>query len=248
VTIAMLMQHRAGFAKTAPPPIWERLENGPETKKGVGFRKYSNTSASMFQNMPTFFDPHTAHFVEETLKAVKESVYDPEISKQAKLIYQAYVQENIWKPLGIKALCNDTNFARKNYAMYYKSPEDEKGKLVQPDPENPKCAPGGWILAALAMSKFAHALTATDAIISPENYALMANTADTSQRLGWASVHPFADGTGFSHNGSRWNGKAKGQMTVFPNGLTAVGVANSKPPQGVSFRKLFNQAYEAALS
>lgn len=249
VTIGMLMQHRAGFAKTQPAPIWERLKNGPETDEGVGTRHYSNTSASMFQSMPFFFDPTFAQQGEEQLENRPTDDYNSLIDIHGKNIYQKYVQENIWQPLGITARCNDADFPRKNYAMFYASPSDTNGKKVEPDPEDPKCAPGGWVLSPLAMGQFVHALTATNKIISAANYALMGNTASTSQRLGWASVYTFPNGTGFSHNGARWNGMAKAEMIVFPNGFTAVAASNSKPPENsTSFNSLFRQAYEAALT
>jgi hypothetical protein len=97
------------------------------------------------------------------------------------------------------------------------------------------------------MGKFAHALSQTETLISSETYDLMANTDDPDHRKGWQGHQELADGHLFSHNGIRWNGKAKGQMTVFPNGFVAVGAINSKSgSSGPGIGDLFVDAYEAA--
>ena len=250
VTIRHLLEHRAGFKKTAPGTIWERLFSGPETEQGVGPRKYSNTSASLFQSMPFFLNGSQAQAVELECDGLSDAEYNKELDFNSKLIYQNYVQKHIWQPLDIRAKCNDTNFPQKNYAMFYESTAQKTGKKVTPDPDNPKCAPGGWVLSPLAMGRFVHALTGTNLIISQEAYAQMVNIEQPEHRLGWASSHQFSDGRGFSHNGSRWKGKAKGQMMVFPNGFTAVGAANSKPPEDCqcSLKEAFREAYEAAIN
>ncbi len=246
VEVWHLLEHRAGFEKTAPPPIWERLPALPEREEGIGVRHYSNTSATTFQAMPYFFDPDLAESAEAVYGQHDDDTYNDIMYYVGKVAYHDYVQKHLLEPLGISAQCNKSVFPDGNWSKYYKNPSTELGSMVDLTLWEQPCAAGGWMISTMAMGKFAHALSQTEQLISSETYDEMANTSEPGHRKGWASHHELDDGHAFSHNGSRWNGKAKGQMIVFPNGFVAVGASNSKPGDGPSLRKLFIQAYEQA--
>lgn len=247
VTIRQLLQHRAGFQHSAPTvdgrelSLHERLARRPELT--VGQRSYANASFAVFQYMGSFFQLGHWEEIEDGYQP-GEITYDDYIHVFGASVYKDTIKRRILEPLGIKASCNDIDYAGSNYAHYYTSPAAKTGKHLTPQ-EFPGCSVGGLVMSALDMGTFLHALVHSNDLISRESYALMARPG--ADRLVWATTGQTTDGRFYSHNGARF-GKLKAQIIAFPNGLTAVAVVNSTAPEGArSLGDVLKRAYEKGL-
>lgn len=124
--------------------------------------------------------------------------------------------------------CNEPAHAGANFARFYGTATTKNGDLLN-SVDKPGCSTGGTVMSPLDMAKFVHA-----------NYLdEMAVPADT--RLGWDYARPVSGGWLYGKNGARNfdsggsipgnpGGSSFSEIVIFPNGMTALITANSKPP------------------
>ena len=228
LTIGNLVQHRGGFDQNAPEvdgrelTARERLAQDPPERRIAGSRKYSNMSYTLFDYMPTFLRGRAD--IDEPSASLSDDDYDAEYRKQGARSNEKYYRDQIFMPIGVAMSCNHAEHAGSNYEQNYNGPND------------PGCAVGGAILSSEGMMKFLRVVSGSTTIVNHETWALMARPG--IERYCWPQTPDvprdmslpgeFNHGLTFGHNGSRWGGKAKAQVYVFPNGMSAVAIANSK--------------------
>jgi len=264
VTVRNLLQHRGGFAKSGKT-LWEhkftvreRYRLGAETyivhaeniAKGsskklpvpVEVRSYANTSFALWNVSTASLTPAKWRTVEEGFQP-GEITYDSYLRVHAYRLYRDMVSSVLFEPVGVTGGCNvytDTTHAAFTYAD-----RDTRNGVDRADPGRP-CAIGGWFMSTRALSKVIHRVVATREVID-ENHDKMFVANKT--RLVFASNLPVSDGRAVAHNGSRWNGVAKAEVIVFPNGYVAAAIANSKAAgEGPGLRDALVEAYNAAMA
>lgn len=232
-----------------------RLKREPEREIG-GSRGYSNESFSIFHYMGRFFRAGRWDEIEAAY-APGEIDYDSYVFGHGVAIYQNTVQKRIYKPLGIKARCNEVDFDDDNYALFYNSPDSAKGYFLNPQDKS-GCATGGVVMSARDMGKFLHALTHTDQIVSQENHANLL-AVSTDELCGWNGSNEMADGglafhkagartmNGTSIPGNTRTGKVGATIIAYPNGMSAVLVHNSGSGADKKRRAMLADAYSAGL-
>jgi CubicO group peptidase (beta-lactamase class C family) len=260
VTIGQLIQHRSGFKRNAPTvggkklSVRQRLAQDPPEREIGGSRKYSNINFALFDWMPKFLR-RTAS-IQEPPASASDTEYDEDYRAQGARSHERHLRDQIFEPLGIEMSCNHAEHAGNSYARNYIGPNATgQGYLVNRKDE-PGCAVGGLILSPAGMLAFLYALSRTDQIVNRDTWALMARPGD--ERYGWPQVvqvrqdrslgGQYNHGLAFGHDGSRWGGKAKGQVYIFPNGMSAVAVVNSKGSAGApSLSDVLLEAYDALI-
>jgi CubicO group peptidase (beta-lactamase class C family) len=260
LTIGNLVQHRGGFDKNAPEvdgrelTVRERLAQDPPEHRIAGSRKYSNMSYTLFDYMPTFLRGRAD--IDEPSASLSDDDYDAEYQKQGTRSNEKYYRDQIVTPIGVAMSCNHAEHAGSNYARNYNGPNvTGEGKLVNQTDE-PGCAVGGAILSPEGMLKFLRVVSGASTIVNRETWKLMARPG--KERYGWPQTPDVPrdislpgelnHGLAFGHNGSRWGGKAKAQVYVFPNDMSAVAIANSKGSENAtSLSDVLLDAYKQLL-
>ena len=101
-------------------------------------------------------------------------------------------------------------------------------------------------MSTRALSKVIHRVVATREVID-QNHDEMFRTNDL--RIVFATKRGLPDGSGFSHNGSRFNGTAEAEVIVFPNGMVAAAIANSnRTGTGTKLINVLADGYRAGLA
>ncbi|MEM9046531.1 MAG: serine hydrolase [Pseudomonadota bacterium] len=259
VTISHLLSYRSGLANNPPPGVNRRdlaarLAQPPA--RPVGRRTYNNIEFALLLYMGRFFREGYWDSIEQSYQP-GEIDYDSYVYAHGLSIYTDVVQGRILTPLNINASCNDSRHSGQNYALFYSNRDQEKGFLLTPSDAS-GCSTGGVIMNAKHMSKFLHALSQTENLISAENYDTL--LAPDSERLhGWNGAREVEDGLavhkaggrrlgGNSIPGNSATGRAGANIMAFPNGMTAVVVINSGRTSGTkSLRDVLIDAYNAGL-
>lgn len=263
VTLKHLLQHKGGFAKSAKT-LWnhkysyqERLRLGAESyivaaqniaknenkkiPEPITTRSYSNTSFALWNASTASLTPKKWANVEAGYDGT-EITYDSYIRPHAYRLYKDMVQKVLFDPINVTGGCN-TYTESDNYAMNYNSPDGEYGKNHS-EPGRP-CAIGGWFLSSRALSKAVHHIVSTRKVVNQHHEEMFLNN---NNRLVFASRSNLPDGSAFSHNGSRFNGTAKAEVIVFPNGMVAAAIANSnKKGDSSGLLSAVLEGYKAAL-
>jgi hypothetical protein len=173
----------------------------------------------------------------------REITYDSYISVHAGRLYREGVERQLLAPAGVTGGCNE-HVNDLHRAFVYDDPDDKRGVNLS-DPGKP-CAVGGWFMSTRALSAAVHRLVSTREVID-ENHDLM--FADASERLVFFDGKNVTGGRAVWHGGSRQNRAARAEVMVFPNGMVAAVIVNSRSVgQGPALDTMLLDAYEASLS
>ena len=256
VTIAHLLQHRAGFAYSGEGKhARQRLKDGVELPTGVGKREYSNASMGIFHFiLAKLVDPELMRRREAELRGESDATYDRLIQDTTAAVYVDYVQRRLLRPLGIEASCNPTDFPKGAYSIAYVRPSgttlSTAGVLTADNSRN--CAAGGWIMSIKEMMSFLHHLHHTDRLLQRGYYNFMVSPGTPKSAFGWGYTEDTKGGISWTHNGAFNLTGGQGtyaQVIVYPNGYIAAFVANSLEPSGGyvldSLEKAFNSSLRA---
>jgi CubicO group peptidase (beta-lactamase class C family) len=232
VTIAHLLQHRAGFGDS-DDHARTRLRNGVELPTGVGARIYSNSSMGIFHFiLAKLVEPELMRRREAELRDASDAAYDRLIQDTTAAVYVDYVQKRLLRPLGIEASCNPTAFPKGDYSIAHVRPSgttlDTAGVLTGDNSRN--CAAGGWIMSIKEMMTFLHHLHHTDRLLQRDYYGFMQGWGTPDAAFGWGFTNAARGGVAWWHNGALLFGGGQGthaEVIVFPNGYIAALVANS---------------------
>ncbi|MCO7225496.1 serine hydrolase [Pleionea sp. CnH1-48] len=249
VTLAMLLQHKAGFRHSGcGRPLRDRLKegdavngcSGSNPRPSVGTKQYSNTGPGIFYVILAYMTrPDFMHTIDFGYQNHSDAVYDSVIQGYTASIYNDYVEDNVLAPVGVSATCNMADNAGGNYTLWYSSANDSSGSM--PSDQSGHCSSGGWIMSSNEMTRVLSRLGNSEDILSRESYKLMESSWEDS--LGWWRVGPNQR-PHFSHNGA-W-GSTRSQVYSLQGGYTATLVTNSPPANGVSLGGLLMDAYENA--
>lgn len=256
VEIRDLLSHRSGFAGSSPLSLRERV-NEESLEKTLSSRIYSNANFAIFHHMGRFFRESYFDNLEASFLP-GEIPLDDYLKVTSINIYKTAFQNRIANKIGINFSCNTSDYAGNNYSRYYRGPNTEQGFFLNPY-DYTGCATGGIVMSPRDMAKFLYALTRTDDIIRKTNYQNEMAIASI-QRLGWDYADIVVGGRMFGKNGIRRlsggvymvgnpSGNSRAEIVAFPNGMSALIVANSPRPNGApTFRQILRNAYNANVT
>jgi len=257
VTIADLLQHKAGFRRSGGGEhVASRLSKGRELNTPPGTRAYSNSSMGIFHFIYAryaFRAPY--HETEVEFQNAPLDRYNAEIQKQTSKYFNIGLYNTIFRPLRISATCNPRAarfpegrpeyFPFHDVALSYESVRDNRGRLQSGTTLN--CASGGVYMSAKDLARVMTALD--DAGFLPRAHRdRMIHGAAADTLFGFWALGGATGGRSFAHNGLRSNGlgdTSVAQVVRFASGAHAVFVANS-PWTGVDVSGTLVAAYNAA--
>jgi CubicO group peptidase (beta-lactamase class C family) len=258
VTIADLLQHKAGFRKSGGGEhISIRLSKGRELNTPVGSRRYSNSSMGIFHFIYAkyaFRSPY--HQTEVKFQNSPIDTYNREIQKRTSHFYNIGLYNEIFLPLEISATCKPKEprfppgrskyFPFHNLARSYASVTDSRGRLLPDNTLN--CASGGLYLSTKDLAKFMTAL-GDPKFLDRRHRDRMINNGDANDLFGFWETSGAVGGRSFTHNGMRNDGGGGDESIAwvvrFPTGAHAVFTANS-PTGGVNVIATLIGAYNDA--
>jgi hypothetical protein len=254
VTIAELLQHKAGFQKTGNAHISTRLSRPRELATSPGTRKYSNTSMGIFHFIFSKWGLyHSWELNEVEIEHRNSSIntYNEAVQTATSRNFNVHgLYQMILKPLEIQASADPANGqwpdGMPNYFPYgtpartYASRADRTGNLLSNDTRN--SAAGSLYISAKNLAKFISNVK-VGSFLNSEQRNLMMNDGLEEDLYGFSSA-PCKGGFCFKHNGFREGSHS--DVMVFPNRFSAVFVANS-PDSGRNAQSVMISAYNTAL-
>lgn len=255
VTVAELLQHKAGFQKTGDDHIAIRLSRPRELNTPPGTRTYSNTSMGMFHFIFSKWGLYYSFELNEAEIEHRDSgieTYNEAIQAATSRNYNVDgLYEMILRPLAIQASADPGNgqwpvgmpefFPYGTPARTYSSRTDNTGELL--DDGSLHAAAGGLYISAKNLATFISSVN-SGPFLTSEQRNLMINSGPEDDLIGfWA--RPGEGGRCFTHNGARSGSHA--DVVIFPNRFSAVFVANS-PDDSVGPQQVLISAYGAAHS
>lgn len=269
VTLRQLIGHRAGFAHSGRTyfgrsySFEDRLRLGGESyiararNMALGendcvpewmataapprfSRCYANASMALWNYSAASIRPGPWQEVEDGWSP-GEIDYESYITVHAGRLYREAVERQLLQPAGATGGCNEHgNDARG--ALIYDDPDDERGTDLS-DPGAP-CAVGGWFMSTRDLTAAVHRLVNTREVID-ENHDLM--FASNAERLVFFSAGGVEGGRAVWHGGSRRGGSARAEVMVFPTGMVAAVIVNSRSVgEGPALDTMLLRAYNAA--
>lgn len=257
VKIRHLLSHQGGFVPSNPIPLSQRVAT-EETERPVGTREYSNANYSAWHFMGSFFGPLNYWKQVEDGYSSNEIAYDDYIWSYTRPRWKEVLRTRIFDPLGIKGECDQSDFNGSNYALYYRTPNQETGYFYN-SADDTNCASGGMVMSPKDMGVFLHALTRTDKIVTQESYQSLMRI-ESNGRFGFDGSTAVSDGRFFWKNGA-WRksvrpssipgNTAAGALVTyiidFPNGTGAVFASNSEISTRL-VREILRDAYNAGVA
>lgn len=203
-------------------------------------RCYANASLALWNYSAASTRPEAWKEVEEGWSP-GEIDYESYIRVHAGRLYRRAVERQIFAPAGASGGCNE-HTGETHRALIYDDPDDQRGVDLS-DPGKP-CAVGGWFMSTLDLTAAVHRLVTTREVID-EHHDLM--FAGNSERLVFFNASNLADGRAVWHGGSRRNGSARAEVMIFPNGMVAAVIVNSRSVgRGPDLDAMLLDAYVAA--
>jgi CubicO group peptidase (beta-lactamase class C family) len=164
-TIAHALSHRVGFRSDVNAPYEERFASGI-SERPVGERAYANESFDIFDYLGHFLAADKMRDFEDANTAGDLADYSQAVRAEVRLHWAPYLQREVFGPSGIQATCADVAAFGSNYARAYADVSDStRGRLSTPQ-NTGTCTTGGMVMSVSDMTKFLHALSRTDRIIS----------------------------------------------------------------------------------
>lgn len=252
VTVAELLQHKAGFQKTGDDHISVRLSRPRELSTALGTRTYSNTSMGIFHFIFAKWGLYYSWELNEAEIEHRNSstdTYNEAIQNATSRNFNVDgIYEMILKPLEIQASADPNNgnwptgmpeyFPYGTPARTYSSPTDNSGQLLTDG--TLAAAAGGLYISAKDLAKFISSVN-SGLFLTSEQRRLMINDGPANDLLGfWATS--AEGGRCFRHNGVRGS---HANVLIFPNRFSAVFVANS-PNDDIDAEEVLISAYGAA--
>jgi CubicO group peptidase (beta-lactamase class C family) len=269
VTLRQMIGHRAGFAHSGRTYFGrsysyeDRLRLGGESyiararnmalgendcvpewvstpAPGRFARCYANASMALWNFSAASIRPGPWQEIEAGWSP-GEIDYESYITVHAGRLYREAVERQILQPAGATAGCNEHGNAARA-ALIYDDPEDERGTDLS-DPGEP-CAIGGWFMSTRDLTAAVHRLVNTREVIN-ENHDLM--FASDGERLVFFSARSVEGGRAVGHGGSRQGGSARAEVIVFPTGMVAAVIVNSRSVgEGPALDTMLLRAYDVA--
>lgn len=260
VKIQDLLSYQSGFRKSGGKTFQQRLESpGAQTEGRIGQRSYNNSHFSIWHYMGSFFAPGKMKKAEAGYSG-GEITYDDYIFAMTRSIWKNYLQKNIYDPLDIQGTCSDVSIGDNNYAKTYQTTSSKRG--YKPNSlDTPNCAAGGVVMSPKDMSKFIYSLSQTQKIISRDLYNETL-ALENNDVLGWNGSNAVTGGLAFRKAGgssskktsrlpdNNFSGRVGAEVVVFPNGMSAVMVINSKRPKSSEWKlkTTLIEAYNAGIA
>lgn len=249
VRIRDLLGQVSGFAGSTGVPLRQRATS-TTLEKPIGLpRTYSNANFAIFAYMGRFFRQGYFDAWDDALSYLGPDEKDEALRALGVSIYEDAFHDRIETKLGVDISCNDPEFAGSNYAKYYTDGVDATPGFAIDPITYAGCTTGGIIMSPRDMATFLHALTRTDTIIDNDTYRAEMAIPD-GDRLGWDQSLSVTGGRMYTKNGHRpFSGDrhAWAEIVAFPNGTSALIVANSKKTSA-SFGTILRDAYELSIN
>jgi CubicO group peptidase (beta-lactamase class C family) len=270
VTLRQLMGHRGGFGHSGRTlfgrsfSFQDRLQLGAESylvrARNMALDKsdcipeldvaaspplfdrcYANASLSLWVYSAASIRPQAWQEIEDGWSP-GEIDYDSYIRVHAERFYRQEVQRQILAPAGASAGCDEYSDVARG-ALIYDGPDDERGKDLTST--GASCAVGGWFMSAQNLTAAVHHLVTTRDVIDANHHLMFANSA---QRLVFFSARRVSNGLAVWHGGSRGGGSARAEAMVFPTGMVAAVIVNSRSVgAGPDLDDMLLEAYDAAI-
>lgn len=255
VTVAELLQHKAGFQKSGDAHISVRLSRPRELNTAPGTRTYSNTSMGIFHFIFAKWGLYYSYELNEAEIEHRNSstdIYNEAIQTATSHNFNVDgLYEMILRPLEIQASADPSNgqwpvgmpeyFPYGTPARTYSSRTDNTGNLLDDGTRN--AASGGLYISAKGLAKFISSVK-SGPFLTSEQRGLMMNNGPEEDLFAF-STRPCEGGFCFKHNGAR-NG-SHADVLIFPNRFSAVFVANS-PDNSLDAQGVLISAYNTAHS
>ncbi|MGR3277986.1 serine hydrolase domain-containing protein [Acaryochloris marina NIES-2412] len=255
VTVAELLQHKAGFQKSGNAHISVRLSRPRELNTAPGTRTYSNTSMGIFHFIFAkwgLYHSWELNEVEIEHRNSSTEIYNEAIQTATSRNFNVNgLYQMILKPLEIQASADPSNgqwpvdmpeyFPYGTPARTYSSRTDKTGNLLDDNTQN--SAAGGLYISAKNLAKFISSVK-SGPFLTPEQRNLMMNNGPKEDLFSF-STRPCEGGFCFKHNGYRRGSHA--DVLIFPNLFSAVFVANS-PDSNFNAQEALISAYNTAHS
>ncbi len=263
VTLRQFLTHSAGFRKSTcgGRSVHDRLVDGDlfncnaggeptAPPPAVGQRQYSNMLGIYSRLLAYMVAPAQMQVHEQNVMAQfgrfgehwDPDIYDQDIETYAALIYNDYVHNALFSPLGISATCDMSDNAGGSYTLWYATGDDPSGEMM-PD-KSLDCASGAWILSSDEMARFLLHIRHRNTLLNRAQYALM--ESDLAGSHGWGRFD-WPTGELYTHSGAWVSTKA--WVASLPGGDVVTLVANT-PPGGdhAAPKYLLADALEIAVS
>lgn len=218
-------------------------ESDPSNANAPRFdRCYANASLAMWNFSAASTRPGPWADVEAGWSP-GEIDYASYVSVHAGRLYREGVDRQLLSPAGALGGCNEHAGPERHRALIYDDPDDKRGVDLS-DPGKP-CAIGGWFMSTRALTAAVHRLVSTREVIDENHDHMFASDAE---RLVFFNDKIVSGGRAVWHGGSRRNGSARAEVVVFPNGMVAAVIVNSRNAQsGPKLDTMLLDAYETAL-
>lgn len=166
-TIAHTLSHRAGFVKSVNTPWEERFASGT-TERPVGERAYANESFAVFEYLGHFLAAGKMRDFEDANSTSDLAEYSLAARAEVRRHWEPYLEREVFEASGISAACADVAAFGSNYARTYANITDRTPGWLSTPERVQTCTTGGIVMSVSDMTKFLHALSRTDRIISNE--------------------------------------------------------------------------------
>lgn len=129
---------------------------------------------------------------------ISEEEYDKEIEKGLSLIFEAYIKENIFEPIGVKAGCDIAEYSNGKHALLYLNKNDlMPGGSTENSPVNSDCGSGAVAMPIEGLANFLAHLQYSDKIIDSDIFKETLDLEYIGKSLIWTwKKDPFHFGQG----------------------------------------------------
>lgn len=241
ITVKQLINHSAGWTTRWGDHLFMQQSIARQLEKELPLEKDDIIQFALSKRL--HFTPGTHSSYNNLGYVILERV----IEKASGKLYENYVKDNIFAPIGINDAFIAFNYDSLRYpyeVRYYETPESEQVPAFDGSPImvmksrggndiRTLGAAGGWVISAVSLMKLLLAIDPDNSeftIISPKSARKLVQTEPGIHPLGWRTV---------TANGNKWRtGSFSGSSALAlarSDGFTYVFLTNSSPWVGSKF-------------